>query len=1219
MSYSKQFSFILSLLVFMISRDAIAQATVQIEVDWNNYSEENVITFRSPTNVNLGTICDPTCGVSTDANNIFDNIASPATFNVPYGNGYTLFITDSFGDGWADYGGGPSYVRVYVDGVEILQNFPDNFGANTTITFNVSPPPAEISVNDISVNENAGTATFQLTHIGSGTTPFSIDYTTTDNTATAGLDYTTSSSTVNFSGTVGEIINVVVPIIDNSYAEPNETFNLILSNSSNPSVVLNNAIATIIDDPGDIPIQANVPLTLFDEFNGYYDYAVTGDSFRNSTANECSIIGATTGTTLTTAIPAGATIEKAYLFWAHSSASPDESVTFEGQTVNADIIRSSSFNGGNLYGMTSDVTSIIQGIPNLSTNTFDFSNLTIDNGEPYCSSTVVLGGWSLMIFYTAPSLPAVSINLYNGFDGQQFNSNSYTLSGFFAIGASGSKTTILSWEGDQGLANNESLTVTTGLGTFTLSGDGDNNGVTVNNPFNSTVFDDTAVPNVNRTTLGLDLDTYNISGFIGPGESTVTTNVNVGQDFVISNAVLLKVPSNLIVGTVFEDVNYGGGNGRNLVTASGVPVVGATVELYDNTGTFVESTTTDTNGQYTIGGMENGTYSLRVVNSTVRSTRGGGATCTTCYPIQTYRRNYTASAFTDITTEIGGAAPSQQDVAAGTLTGAQSISSITILSEGVVGMDFGFNFNTVVNTNESGQGSLDQFIVNSNNLDEAGLDIEANSIFNPAAGEDTSIFMIPPTSDALGRTADINFAGGIFTITQSTQLSAITASDTFIDGRTQTAYSGDTNTGTVGSGGINVGVSATALPNYDQPEIQIDGSTSGDVFTIQGNGITIRNLAIYAIGNVGIQNTAGSVANPTIITENLIGVNADGTVGSVLARGIRVSGTAVTEITNNYVSQNESNGISINGGTSTTVQYNDIDANGTNTCADGIELLSGTGVLIQYNLINNTAAIGIDGWNYAGGASIDENTITNSGQNGGICSGSIENSGVRLFGNNSSITSNIIANNGGAGVVITGGNTSGNLISQNSIYNNGTSSPALGIDIDQATTGNPVGDGVTINDTNDSDIGPNGSLNFPVFESIVITGNRLRLSGWSRPGATLEFFVTDISQGTASIGDNQLGLTQDYGEGQIYLGSAIEGSGSDQASGTSSYSDPDGNADTTNRFSFEIILASPYPVGTLITATATLSNSTSEFSNTFPIGAKTVITNRRITYRVRPN
>lgn len=1078
-----------------------------------------------------------------------------------------------------------------------------------------------VTVNNVTVNENAGTAIFTATHTGASVPGgFTVNYTTEDNTAFADSDFTTTTGTLNFSGTSGQSLTITVPIINNIFGENTETFFVNLNNSSSASVGLINGIGTILDD-SDPALPSNVPLALFDDFNGYYDYASTGGSFRVSDANTCTITSSSSNT-LTTSILPGGSIEKAYLIWAHSGSNADDVVTFEGQMVSADIVNRATFGTREFHSMVSDVTSIVQGIADPSTNVYDVTDLSIDNTGNHCSFNTTLGGWSLMVFYTESTLPAVTINMYNGFNGQQNNTTNYTLSGFFAIGSTGSKTTILSWEGDQGLATGELLSVTTGSGTFNLNGDGDNDGTTLNNPFNGTIFDNTVIPNINTfPTFGIDLDTYDISPFINQGESTATTNVQAGNDFVLLNSVLLKVPSNLMTGTVFEDVNYPGGAGRNQATSSGVGIEGVRVELYNNLGVLEDFDITDVNGDYNIGGMANGTYSLRVVNNTVNSTRGGGTTCTNCLPVQTFRSSFASSTLTPITNEIGGANPSAQDVAANILIGAQTVSSMTILNEGAVDIDFGFNFNTIVNTNTSGQGSLEQFIINANNLDETGLNIEANSIFNPATGEDTSIFMIPPTSDPLGRTADINFGSGFFNIDLNggSSLSAITAENTHIDGRTQTAYSGDTNTGNITPAVSNVGVSANPLPNYNLPEIQIDGSTLGDVFTVQASGTTIRNTAIFASGNIGIQNTSGSNLSPVIITENLIGVNADGIVATRLTRGIRVSGGAITQIVNNYISENTSTGISINGGTATTIEYNTLESNGTNSCADGIELGSGTGVTIQNNLINNTAAIGIEGWQYPGDVVINENTITNSGQNGGICSGSVESNGIRLYGNNSSITSNIIANSGGAGVVITGGNTSGNLISQNSIYANGILGQALGIDIDQSTTGNPVGDGVTINDNGDTDTGPNGSLNFPEFESATISGTTLRVVGWARPGATIEFFVTDINQGTATAGDNQLGLTQDYGEGQIYIGSATEGSANDLDATTSSYSDADGNTDNTNRFSFNITLNSAIPVGSIITATATVSNSTSEFGNTFPLSAATIITNRKITYRIKPN
>ncbi|WP_299441725.1 Calx-beta domain-containing protein [uncultured Aquimarina sp.] len=1065
-----------------------------------------------------------------------------------------------------------------------------------------------VTVNNVTVNENAGTATFTATHSG-GNVPggFSVNYSTIDDTAYADSDFTDTTGTLNFSGTSGESQTITVPIINNAFAENTETFFLDLSNSSSPLVGLINGVGTILDD-GDPALPLNTPLTLFDDFNGYFDYATTGGSFRTSDANTCTIVSSSSNT-LTTNILAGGVIEKAYLIWAHSGFNADDVVTFEGQTVSADIVNRATFGTTReFHSMVSDVTSIVQNITDPSTNVYNVTDLSIDNTGTHCANNTTLGGWSLMIFYTEPSLPAVTINMYNGFNGQQNNTTNYTLSGFFAIGSTGSKTTILSWEGDQGLATGELLSVTTGSGTSTLNGDGDNDGTILNNPFNGTIFDNTVLPNINTSpTFGIDLDTYDISPFINQGETTATTNVQVGDDFVLLNSVLLKVPSNLMTGTVFEDINYPGGAGRDLATSSGIDIEGTTVELYDNTGTLIDSDVTDINGNYNIGGMANGTYSLRVVNNTVRSTRGGGAACTTCLPIQTFRSTFAASTLGAVTNEIGGANPANEDVAAGILTGAQTISSITIASEGAVDIDFGFNFNTIVNTNADGQGSLGQFVVNANNLDETGLDIEANSIFNPGAGEDISIFMIPPTGDPLGRTTDTNFASGFFDINlpNVSPLDIITDDATHIDGRTQTAYSGDTNTGTVGSGGTTVGISATTLPNYNLPEIQVR-SDNGDVIQLQASNTVIRNLAVYGGNRRAIRQDSGT---GNLITENLLGVNALGVVGPVgvvsyVDDGFEISGGTVT-IDGNYIASNTDFGISVNGGTSTLIQNNHITNNGFRNCEFNIRVVNGSGITIQNNLVDGSASLGI--FDDQGNITITENTITTAGSDTGCA----QLSGINLAQSNSSVTNNIINTNAGSGIVLTGGTTSGNLISQNSIYANGTFADALGIDI--------ADDGVTINDTGDLDTGPNGSLNFPIFESVTISGTTLKIVGWARPGATIEVFLTDINQGTATAGDNQLGLTQDYGEGQVYLGSGTEGSGADTDNTTSLYTGADGNTDNTNKFNISITLGSAISPGSLITATATVSNSTSEFGNGFAVGIGTVITNRRITFRVKPN
>ncbi len=1079
------------------------------------------------------------------------------------------------------------------------------------------------TVSNETVNEAAGTVDFTVEY--TGPIPFlgtvTVDFATVDNTAYSASDYTTTSGSLSFNA-LDRTETITVPIINNDFAEDDETFFIELSNSSEPTALLIRGTGTIIDEVGDLAVPLNEPLSLFDEFSGYFDYAVTGNSLRDDPINTCSIITSSSNT-LTTPIPTGAIIDKAYLFWAHSGIAADDVVTFESQPVVADTIFQANLGATfRFYGMTSDVTSIIQATADPSTETYDFTDLSVDNTNNfanYCSGNVTLGGWSLMIFYTEPSLPSVRINIYNGFEPEQNSPTSYTLNNFFAVGSLNAKTTILSWEGDPFNNNDEILSLTTpSSGTNNLVGDGDNAAGNAN-AFNSTIFDNTVIPNINNTNvLGLDLDTYNISSFINTGETTATVNVNTGNDLIFLNAVVLKVPGNLITGTVFEDINYPGGSGRNLSISAGLPISGATVELYDNTNTLIQTEITDSSGEYVFGGMDNGDYSVRVISETLRSNRGGGASCVQCFPIQTFKRDFSASTLSDITSEVGGANPSGQDTGVGVLSGAQTVSSISIINEGAVDLDFGFNFSTVVNSNQTGQGSLRQFIINSNELDETGLNIEPHpddASFDPAAGEDTSIFMIPPPNDALGRTPDSNFTSGYFDIIipNGSDLPTIIDPNTVIDGRSQTVYSastGDDNTGTFGAGGSPVGVSSNILPNYNLPEIQVH-QDSGDVLIIDANNITIRNMSVYSNNNAGIRIDSGS---NTIISSNLIGVNANGDFVQDILVGIEMTGGSAI-IENNFISRNQTAGIQVNGGTSTIIRNNHITTNGTNqvgvVCNDNILITNGSGIEIRSNLIENAASTGIDGNTAGGNIIISENTISTSGV-GAACT---DKQGIRLNGSNSSIINNIINNNGGPGIVLNG-NSAGNLISRNSIFANGDLpvNPELGIDLGD--------DGVTINDSGDTDTGPNGFNNFPIIESASIANNNLRVTGWTRPGTTIEFFLSDISIGTASIGDNQVPtvLNQDYGEGQRFLASREEGSTDDLDPLTNStYNDLDGNTDITNRFDFNITLGSPISAGSIITATATISNTTSEFGPTVIVGSATVITNRKITYRVKRN
>ncbi|WP_082960184.1 beta strand repeat-containing protein [Maribacter hydrothermalis] len=1077
-------------------------------------------------------------------------------------------------------------------------------------------------INDVSLAEDGGNMVFTVTStraahginiflFGFVNTQFTVNYTTVNGSAIGGSDFTTTTGTLTFSGAIGNQRTISVPITNDGIPELDENFFIEFTSANAPNGQVN------FSDTGEGTINsqilANVPLTLFNQFDGRYDYATTGGTLRtgnNDSRATSAAITTNSSNQLTSIIPNTGVVEKAYLYWAHSGGTRDENVTFEGQTVSANFVYQTVLEDMSFYGYVSDVTNIISGIGNLNTNVFDFSNLSIDNTGSYYTRATTLGGWSLMVFYEDQSLPAVNINLYQGFDGLSNEGTSFTLDSFYAIAGVGAKATFLSWEGDASLDGNtgtnpEALSITNeSANTFNLTGDGGNPG---NNAYNSTIYDNTISPVYNTPNIyGVDLDTYDISTYISPGDSQVTANVDMAQDFVINNVVVIKVPSNLIAGTVFEDMNYPGGNGRNQTLSSGTGVSGAIVELFEDNGTFVERKTTNINGDYSFGGMEDGDYFVKVVNNTVSSNRTGGLNCGTCFPIQTFRSYGNATTVTEVTTEIGGANPAASiDAALGILNNAQSISEVTVASNGVTGIDFGFNFNTIVNTNENGQGSLEQFILNSNALDESTLNIEANSMFNPALGDDVSIFMIPPSGDSFGRTADSNFSNGYFDILLSNgnPLSIVTGDNTIIDGRTQTAYSGDTNVGVLGSGGNTVGVSNSVLPNFNRPEIQVHRD-NGDVFRTSGTNVGIRNLSIFASSNSGIRVDGGSLS----VSNNIIGLDATGITTNDLNIGIEnLSGNLTAD--GNYIANSGDNAILVNGGTSSIIQNNHLANNGNAACDDAILLTGGSGIQILQNLIDTSASTAIDGEAISGGVIISENSLTSSGQNGGNCTGSPQQMAIRLAGDGSEIISNKIYSNGGAGISIIGGVS--NRISQNSIYANGTVSDALGIDLNN--------DGVTLNDSSDSDSGPNNRENFPVISGAYISGTNLVVTGWAASGTTVEVFFTDINEGSALLGDNQLGLSQDYGEGQTYIGSAVEGSAADQDGSISSYLDDDGNTDNTNKYKFVFPLPSGTVLGDQITTTGTRSNSTSEFSPMVVISAYTVITNRRITYRIKSN
>jgi hypothetical protein len=117
----------------------------------------------------------------------------------------------------------------------------------------------QFSAATYSVDENAGTATVRVTHTGALASNVTVEFTTTNGTATAPADYLDATQVLTFAA--GEAFkDVPVTIVDDDVAEGNRTVVLTLSNPSPGAALgtIKTAVLTIRDDEQGLQFSAPV-------------------------------------------------------------------------------------------------------------------------------------------------------------------------------------------------------------------------------------------------------------------------------------------------------------------------------------------------------------------------------------------------------------------------------------------------------------------------------------------------------------------------------------------------------------------------------------------------------------------------------------------------------------------------------------------------------------------------------------------------------------------------------------------------------------------------------------------------------------------------------------------------------------------------------------------------------------------------------------------------
>ena len=126
-----------------------------------------------------------------------------------------------------------------------------------TITDNDATPT--LAVADQNVTENGGTQTINVALTGKSQSTVTVNYTTTNLTATAGTDYTTTSGSLSWSSGQTGNKTISIPITDNLVDNTNKTFRVDLSSADNATISDANGTITITDNESTPAITVNDP------------------------------------------------------------------------------------------------------------------------------------------------------------------------------------------------------------------------------------------------------------------------------------------------------------------------------------------------------------------------------------------------------------------------------------------------------------------------------------------------------------------------------------------------------------------------------------------------------------------------------------------------------------------------------------------------------------------------------------------------------------------------------------------------------------------------------------------------------------------------------------------------------------------------------------------------------------------------------------------------
>lgn len=316
---------------------------------------------------------------------------------------------------------------------------------------------------------------------------------------------------------------------------------------------------------------------------GHINFVSTGGSLRtqNNDGNSC-LVGATSSQNLS-GVPLNPTSIRAFLYWGGSGGTADTSVTLNGIPVTAQNTFATTYTGVTpslpFFGAFAEITNlnIVTGNGN-----YTFGGLSVVTGSPHCDVSAVVSGWSLIVVYELPSERLRAINLYHGLASFRGGQHIQTPGGFRIPSANiDGRVAVFTLEGDP--ANS---TTQDGFDeALRFNGNLLNDGINVpgSDPLIQQ-YDGTINTQGVATSYGIDVDQYDVSAFLTPGQTTATLTYSAGADLVLLMTQIVSATSDpgvdLSVTSAHTGTFVAGGTGQYTITVSNSAAAG--IEREDN-------------------------------------------------------------------------------------------------------------------------------------------------------------------------------------------------------------------------------------------------------------------------------------------------------------------------------------------------------------------------------------------------------------------------------------------------------------------------------------------------------------------------------------------------------------------------------------------------------------------------------------------------------------